>query len=329
MKKARIIGTGSYLPERVLSNADLEKIVDTNDEWIVSRTGMKERRIAADDEFTSDMGIQAAKAAVASAGIDITSVDCIIVATLTPDYIFPSTASLIQQGLGLEEIPAVDMQAACTGYIYALAQAKAYVESGMYQNILVIASEKLSAVTDYEDRNTCVLFGDGAAACVVSNAGAGYNIDAITLGCDGTQSELLYQPAGGSRKPASIATVEGREHYIKMNGKEVFKHAVRRMESASVEALEKAGLDKTQVSWLVPHQANTRIIETLAKRFEIPMDRVFMTIHKYGNTSASAVGIALDELEKTATPKVHDHILLTAFGAGLTWGAAVLTKGEA
>ncbi len=326
MKKARIIGTGSYLPERILSNADLEKIVDTTDEWIVSRTGMKERRIADENEYTSDMGIQAAKAAIEDANIDVGAIDCIIVATLTPDYIFPSTASLVQQGLGLEEIPAVDMQAACTGYIYALAQSKAYIESGMYENVLVIASEKLSAVTDYEDRNTCVLFGDGAAACVVSHTGAGYHIDAITLGCDGKQSDLLYQPAGGVRKPASAATIEGREHFIKMNGKEVFKHAVRRMESASVEALEKSGLDKTQVSWLVPHQANTRIIETLAKRFEIPMERVFMTIHKYGNTSASAVGIALDELEKTSTPKVSEHILLTAFGAGLTWGAAVLTK---
>ncbi len=328
MTKARIIGIGSYVPERVLSNADLEKIVDTTDEWIISRTGMKERRIAGENEFTSDMGVAAAKAAIADAGIEAKSIDCIVVATLTPDYTFPSTGSLIQQGLGLEEIPAMDLQAACTGYLYALAQAKAYVESGLYENVLVIASEKLSAVTDYEDRNTCVLFGDGAGACVVSASGPGYHIDAITLGCDGTQAELLYQPAGGVRKPASNETVAAREHFIKMNGKEVFKHAVRRMESASVAALEKAGLDKSKVSWLVPHQANTRIIETLAKRFEVPMERVFMTIHKYGNTSASSVGIALDELEKTSTPDVGEHLLLTAFGAGLTWGAAVLTKAD-
>ncbi len=326
MKKAKIIGTGSYVPEKVLTNADLEKIVDTNDEWIVSRTGMKERRIAADDEFTSDMGLKAAQSAIESAGIEKTEIDCILVATLSPDHVFPSTACIIQRELGLEGIPCLDLQAACSGYLYALAQSKAFVESGMYKNILVIASEKLSAITDYEDRNTCVLFGDGAAACIISQEGAGYVIDAITLGSDGCQAKLLHMPAGGVRSPASTETVKNREHFIHMNGKEVFKHAVRRMESASEEALLKAGLSKEKVSWLVPHQANIRIIETLAKRFCVPMERVFMTIHKYGNTSASSVGIALDELEKEKTPKVGDHLLLTAFGAGLTWGAAVLTK---
>lgn len=326
MKKARIIGTGSYLPEKVLSNADLEKIVDTSDEWIVSRTGMKERRIASENEFTSDMGVEAAKSAIENAKIDASQIDCILVATLTPDYVFPSTAAIIQHALGLDEVPAMDMQAACTGYLYALAQAKAYIESGTYQNVLIVASEKLSAITDYEDRNTCILFGDGAGACVVSDSGPGYLVESITLGCDGAQSELLYQPAGGSRAPASEETLKDRGHFIHMNGKEVFKHAVRRMESASEKALEKAGLGKSKISWLVPHQANIRIIEFLAKRFEVPMERVFMTLHKYGNTSASSVGIALDELEREQSPKNGEHVLLTAFGAGLTWGAAVLTK---
>ena len=326
MKKARIIGTGAYVPERKLSNADLEKIVDTSDEWIATRTGMKERRIAKDDEFTSDMGVAAARRAIAKAGIEKDQIGCILMATISPDYLFPSTASLVQMGLGLEDTPAFDVQAACSGYIYALAQAKALIESGQYACVLIVASEKLSAITDYEDRNTCVLFGDGAAACVVSNEGPGLEVASITLGCDGAQSGLLHVPAGGVRAPASSETVSQRAHFIHMNGKEVFKHAVRRMESASEKALEKAGLDKGQVSYLVPHQANIRIIEALAKRFEVPMERVFMTIHKYGNTSASSVGIALSELEEEKAPSDGEHLLLTAFGAGLTWGAAVLTK---
>lgn len=326
MKKARIIGTGSYTPEKVLSNADLEQMMDTSDEWIVTRTGMKERRIAHADEFTSCMGIKAAKQAIERAQIDPSVIDCVLCATLSPDYTFPNTACLIQEGLGISEVPAMDIQAACSGYLYALAQAKAFVESGLYKHVLLVASEKLSAITDYEDRNTAVLFGDGASACVVSCEGMGYAIDSITLGSDGSQAGLLYMPAGGVRKPASACTVDGREHFIQMSGKEIFKHAVRRMELAAEQALEKAGLNKDEISWLVPHQANIRIIETLARRFAVPMDQVFMTIHKYGNTSASSVGIALDELERDLTPKVGDHLLLAVFGAGLTWGAAVLTK---
>jgi len=322
---AKIIGTGSYLPEKVLTNQDLEKMVDTNDEWIVSRTGMKERRIARTDEFTSDMGLAAARKALEASQMPPENLDLILIATLTPDFIFPSTACLIQSKLGAVKAAAVDVQAACTGYLYALAMAKAFIEAGIYKNILIVASEKLSSIVNYQDRNTCVLFGDGAAAAVISSEGPGLAIRDVSLGADGELAQLLILPAGGSRHPASRETVEAQLHYLQMEGKEVFKHAVRRMESASKESIEKAGLKETDITWLVPHQANMRIIEALAKRFDVPMEKVFITIHKYGNTSASSLGIALDELLRLNTMQKGDNILLTAFGAGLTWGASVLS----
>ncbi len=328
MKKARIIGTGSYLPERVLTNQDLEKMVDTTDEWIVTRTGMKERRIAAADEFTSDMAFHAAKSALTQAQLSGEAIDLILVATLTPDYVFPSTACLLQARLGAVNAAAVDVQAACTGYLYTLSQAKAYIESGMYRNILIVAAEKLSSIVNYEDRNTCVLFGDGASACVVSDKGPGLFVNDVCLGADGTLGELLVLPAGGSRLPASADTVEKKLHYLKMEGKEVFKHAVRRMEMACKSCLEKMHLNEELISYLIPHQANNRIIEAIAKRFNLPMERVYLTLHKYGNTSASSLGIALDELLRERALKKGEHLLLTAFGAGLTWGACILTQGE-
>ena len=323
--KAKIIGTGSYLPERILTNSDLEQMVETSDEWIVSRTGMKERRIAREDEFTSDMGAAAARAAVKDAGLELDAIDFILVATLSPDYMFPSTACLIQQKLGARKAGAMDIQAACTGYLYALSVAKGFIESGLYKNVLVIAAEKLSSITNYKDRSTCVLFGDGAGACVVSREGEGLAIESIQLGADGEQAELLVLPAGGSRKPASKETVEAGEHYIKMAGNEVFKHAVRRMEAACKECLDAAGVSEMEISWLIPHQANLRIIDAIARRFEhLPSERIFKTVQKYGNTAASSVGIALDELLKEHEVKKQERILLTAFGSGLTWGAAVL-----
>lgn len=328
LAKARIIGSGSYLPERVLSNQDLEKMVETSDEWIVSRTGMKERRIARVDEFTSDMGLQAALRAIESAKISVDEIDLIIVATLTPDFTFPSTACLIQARLKAASAAAVDIQAACTGYIYALSQAKAYVDSGLYKNVLIVASEKLSSIVNYKDRNTCVLFGDGAAACVVSNRGSGLAIRDVRLGADGELAELLILPAGGSRNPATLETVTAEQHFLQMEGKEVFKHAVRRMESALKLCLDSAGLTESQIRWLVPHQANMRIIESIAKRFDLPWNHVYLTIHKYGNTSASSIGIALDELLREKGVTEGENILLCAFGAGLTWGASVLTRIE-
>ncbi|QVL57189.1 MAG: ketoacyl-ACP synthase III [Simkaniaceae bacterium] len=323
--KAKIIGLGAYLPKRVLSNQDLEKMVETSDEWIISRTGMKERRLAAADEFTSDMGYEAAKKALEDSGKKAEEIDLILFATLTPDYVFPSTACLIQNRLGAVNAAAMDMQAACTGYIYALSAAKAYIESGMYKNVLIVAAEKLSSIVNYEDRNTCVLFGDGASACVVSDAKKGFAIENVSLGSDGQQSELLILPAGGSKRPASLETVQAGEHFLRMEGREVFKHAVRRMEGAVKECLDASGLEEQSISWMVPHQANIRIIEALAKRFKVPKEQVYLTIHKYGNTSASSVGIALDELVKEKNVKLGERVVLFAFGAGLTWGAASLT----
>lgn len=322
-KKSRIIGTGSYVPQRVLTNQDFEKMVETSDEWIVTRTGMKERRIARDDEFTSDMGLEAAQKALKAANIGPEEIDLILFATLTPDYLFPSTACLIQSRLKAVNAAAVDIQAACTGYLYALSMAKAFVEVGMHKNVLLIASEKLSSIVNYKDRNTCILFGDGAAASIISSEGKGLLIQDVTLGADGDQAELLILPAGGSRRPASQETVAENLHYLQMEGKEVFKHAVRRMESAAKQSMEKSGIK--DVAWLIPHQANMRIIEALAKRFEVPMEQVYVTIHKYGNTSASSLGIALDELLQEKPLQKGDNILLAAFGAGLTWGASTLT----
>ncbi|MEI8300808.1 MAG: beta-ketoacyl-ACP synthase III [Chlamydiota bacterium] len=326
MLRARIIGTGSYLPAKILSNQDLEKLVETSDDWITTRTGMKERRIASETESTSFMGTEAAKKAMEKAGITATEIDLILVATITPDYPFPNTASLIQANLEAAGAAAVDIQAACSGYVYGLSMAKAYVESGMYRHVLLIASEKLSSVTDYQDRSTCVLFGDGAAACIVSDQGAGFSIDGVVLGADGTQKDILYMPGGGSSLPASIETVQERKHFIKMEGKETYKHAVRRMESAAIQCLEKVGCVEEDLSYLIPHQANMRIIEALAKRFKMPMEKVFLTIHKYGNTSASSCGIAFDELILEKELHEGEKILLVAFGAGLTWGAVILTK---
>jgi len=328
--KAKIIGTGSYLPAKVLTNFDLEHMVETSDEWIVTRTGIQERRIAQATEYTSMMGAKAALCALQDAKVDSEQIDHIIVATLTPDYLFPSTACLIQKELRAKKASAMDIQAACTGYLYALSLAKALVETGIYKNVLIVAAEKLSSITDYQDRSTCVLFGDGASAALVSLEGSGLSIDSVRLGADGELADLLMMPAGGCRNPATQETVMRREHFIKMAGNEVFKHAVRRMESASKECLEALGLEELEISWVVPHQANSRIISAIAKRFEhLPEERVYKTIQKYGNTSASSIGIALDELLHNHSVKAQEKILLTAFGAGLTWGAAVLrAEGE-
>ncbi|MFN0064908.1 MAG: beta-ketoacyl-ACP synthase III [Chlamydiales bacterium] len=327
--KARVIGTGSYLPERILTNKDLEKIVDTTDEWIVTRTGMHERRIAAEGEYTSDMAVYAARKALKAAQMEAKDLDVILVATSTPDYIFPSTSAIVQHALGAPEVPSLDIQAACTGFLYGLSIAKGYVESGMYKTVLVVASEKLSAITNYKDRATCVLFGDGAAACVVSDKGEGFTIQSVTLGADGKEQDLLTLRGGGCRHPASQASVENDLHYISMEGKEVFKHAVRRMESAARECMEKANIPETAINWFVPHQANERIISSTAKRFNLSNDRVFRTVHKYGNTSASGIVIALDELIRGEKIEEGENILLVAFGAGFTWGASILTKEKA
>jgi 3-oxoacyl-[acyl-carrier-protein] synthase III len=326
--KARIIASGSYVPQRVLTNQDLEKIVDTTDEWIWTRTGMKERRIAAEGEFTSDMGFEAAKRALENGGIAPQEIDLILFATITPDYLFPSTACLLQARLGAVNAAALDIQAACTGYLYGISIAKAFIEAGAYKTILLVASEKLSSIVDYSDRGTCVLFGDGAAACVISSQGKGFHIQNVTVGADGEQSNLIMLPGGGSRNPSSKETLAGGLHYLKMDGKETYKHAVRRMEMAAKETILKSGISETQVDWIIPHQANIRIIEGLAKRFNVPMEKVYITLHKYGNTSASSLGIAFDEFQMEKTLGPEKAVLLVAFGAGLTWGASTLTYGD-
>lgn len=326
--KARLIGLGSYLPRKVLSNQDLEKLVETTDEWIFTRTGIRERRIAAADEFPSDMGAQAALQAIESAGLKSDDIEMIIVATMSPDFISPSTANLIQAKINANNAAAMDIQAACTGFLYCLSMAKAFVESGTYRNVLVVATEKMSAFIDYQDRSTCVLFGDGAAAAVISSQGEGLRIDSLCLGSDGQLSDLVKIPAGGSRHPASKETVSSGMHHFKMSGNEVFKHAVRRMSAAARDCLARAGLEEEDVSWLVPHQANKRIIDAITKNFNFDEDKVYQTLHKYGNTSASSIAIALHELMQEQEFEEGEHLLLTAFGGGLTWGAAILTKIE-
>lgn len=328
MKKTCIIGQGACLPKRVLTNADLEKMVDTSDEWIVSRTGIRERRIAAQDQFPSDMGFEAARQALDDAGLQPADIDLILVATMTPDYISPSTATLIQARLGATHAAAFDIQAACTGFIYGLSMAKAFIESGTYRHILLVASEKMSAFIDYGDRSTCVIFGDGASAAVIASGNAGLAIDSICLGADGELAELVKIPAGGSRLPASEETIKEGSHYFKMVGNEVFKHAVRRMTLAAKECLKRENLSDEDISWLVPHQANVRIIDAIAKNFQIPAEKVYKTIDKYGNMSAASIGIALSELVLGHDITVGQRLLLVAFGGGLTWGAAILTKFE-
>ncbi len=326
--KARIVGMGAYLPKRIFKNEEFESMVETSDEWIVTRTGIKERRVAADNEFTSDMGFQAAKEALEKAKMTASEIDLIIMATMSPDYISSSSAAIVQSLLDIPNTPAFDIQAACSGFLYALSTAKAYVESGMYKNILVICSEKMSTYIDYSDRTTCILFGDGAGAAVVSNKGEGLAIDTIAVGADGKGASLISIPAGGVRSPATPQTVAEKMHYIRMEGKEVFKFAVRQMMASAKKCLEDAGLTEGDVRWLVPHQANIRIMEAILKGFEIPNERMYQTIHKYGNTSASSIPIALSELTSNHSLLPNEHILLVAFGAGFTWGAAILTKIE-
>lgn len=326
LPKAIIQSMGSYVPKKVLSNFDLEKMVDTTNEWIITRTGIRERRIAAVDETTANMGLNAAKVALLRAQLKPEDIDLILVATTTPDYPCPSTACLIQEALGAKQAAALDIQAACTGYLYGLSLAKAYIESGTYGKILLIASEKISAAINYKDRNTCILFGDGASASVISRDVKGLWLQKLCLGADGRQADMLFVPAGGTKLPTSQKTLDDNLHYFSMNGKEVFKHAVRRMEKASHEVLQKCQLQEKDISWIVPHQANVRILDAISERFQIDSNRVYKTVHKYANTSASSVPIALDELSQEETFNEGENLLLIAFGAGFTWGSAILTQ---
>ncbi len=321
--KSIIRGLGAYVPEKVLSNFDLEKLVDTTDEWIRSRTGIETRRIAAKGQTASDLGVEAAKEALKNAGLTAADIDLIIVATVTPDMLFPSTACNIQNKLGAK-CGAFDMAAACSGFPYAISVADSFVRSGIYQNILVVGSEVISGFIDWTDRSTCVLFGDGAGAAVVSRSNNGHGIIATILGSDGSQGDLLQIPGGGSAFPPSIETVQNKMHCLKMQGSEVFKTAVRTMEDAVHQVLDKAGLKISDVAWLIPHQANMRILQAVAERLEIPLDKVFINVQRYGNMSSASTAIALYEAVKTGKVKAGDYVVLVAFGGGLTWAATLI-----
>jgi len=322
--KARISGTGFAVPEKILTNADLEKMVDTNDEWIRTRTGIEQRHIAEPHENNSDFGAAAAKMALDNAGIQPEEIDLIIVATITPDMVFPATACIIQKKLGLINAGTVDIESACSGFIYGLSMARQYVATGEYKHVLVIASELLSRITDWEDRGTCVLFGDGAGAAIVSGTDSGESdILATDLGGNGNFEDILYMPAGGSSKPATLETIDAREHSIKMNGKEVFKLAVNTMRQSVERTLEKAGIKPDDLKIVIPHQANKRIIDSLRKYLDLPEQKVYVNVHNYGNTSAASIAIALAELIESGGLERGDLVALCAFGGGLTWGAAL------
>lgn len=323
MKSAKIIGIGKYLPKRILTNRDLEKMVDTSDEWITARTGIKERRVADKNEATSDLGLKAALDALKDAKIKPQDIDLILTATITPDTQFPSTSSIIQSRLGAKKAACFDISAACSGFVYSLITAQQFIESGAFKNVLVIGAEKLSMVIDWTDRNTCVLFGDGAGAAVVSGCKKP-GILSTYMGGDGSLGNLLMVPAGGSRLPASHETIDKKLHYLKMQGNEIFKLAVKAMTDAAKKALLKAKLNINDIDCLITHQANARIILATGKRLGISRDKIFMNINKYGNTSSASIAIALCEAVRSERIKKGDIILLDAFGAGLTWGACVI-----
>lgn len=323
---AKISGTGRYLPKKILNNFDLEKIVDTDDEWIRSRTGMFERRIAADDQASSDMAYEAALKAISAANLKSKDIDLIIVGTVTPDHAFPSTACLVQKKLGLKNFPAFDISAGCPGWIYATNIAKQYVENGVVKNALVIGVELLSKVLNYKDRNTCVLFGDGAGATVISRAepkDISRLIDS-DISADGTFSDLLIQPAGGSRMPATRDTVENSQHTVHMEGNKVFKLAVKSMYTACDTVLKRNNLDVKSIDWLLTHQANMRIIEALGKKLKIDTSKVIVNIEKYANTSSATIPIALDEAIRDGKVRRGDLVLMASFGAGLTSGSLLI-----
>lgn len=321
-----IRATGSFAPENRVTNDDLAKRVDTSHEWIVTRTGIHERRLASDDVACSDIAVEAGKIALKNAGLKPEDIDLLIIGTLTPDMMFPSTAAIVQYKLGLRGIPSMDIDAACTGFLYIMEVARALMSSNpLYQNALIIGAEKLSSILNWEDRTTCVLFGDGAGAAVISRDDTRPNaIYPALLGADGSNGHLIHMPAGGSAKPATPSTVQDNLHTLKMNGKEVFKIAVRVMENACRRVLAEHGVDASELKCVIPHQANIRIIESLAQRLVISMDRVYVNIERYGNTSAASIPLALDEAVQEKKLKKGDLILMVAFGAGLTFGASLV-----
>ena len=319
-----ITAVGSYVPARVLTNAELEKMVDTTDDWITSRTGIKERRMAAADEFTSDLASKAALLAMERANITAEQIDLIIIATITPDMPFPSTACLVQQKIGARRAVAFDIEAACSGFIFALEIGQQFIMSRTYETVLVIGAEKLSTIVDWQDRNTCVLFGDGAGAAILQHRPQAHGLLTACMGSDGSKGNLLSMPGGGSRCPATVESVTSRQHFLRMDGKETFKSAVNAMYNAAQEVLRRCEIDISQIKCVIPHQANRRIIDAVGERLGVTPEQLFVNLEKYGNTSAASVAIALDEVATAGRIQRGDLVLLVVFGAGLTWGAAVI-----
>ena len=322
--KSILRGIGSYVPEKILDNKELSLKVETSDDWIRTRTGIRERRIASSDQPTSELALNAARKAIEAAQIQTDQIDLVIVATITPDMAFPSTACILQHKLGLGKVACFDLEAACSGFLYSLDVADGMLASGRYKCALVIGAEKMSSILDWEDRTTCVLFGDGAGAAIVMTEGDGPNLVGFRSGADGSNPSLLHQPAGGSKQPASIASIENREHFLKMNGKEIFKSAVRVMEKATRELLKANGLDTQDVDHVIPHQANVRIVESMAQRLEIPLEKFFCNLDRHGNTSAASIPIAFDEACQRGLFRKGEIGVLVAFGAGLTWSATLI-----
>ena len=327
-KYAAITGWGSAVPERVLTNADLEKMVETSDEWITTRTGIRERRILGDGETTSTIAVKASRLALERAGVPPWQVDLVICCTATPDFLFPATACLVQHEIGAENAGAFDLEAACSGFIYGLSVGTQFIKTGAYKTVLVVAAEGLSRFIDWKDRTTCVLFGDGAGAVVLEAADHKTGQLSFVLGSHGVGGDLIKLPGGGAAIPASKATIDNRDHFIKMNGQEVYRFAVRIMGDSAVEALDKAGLEYEDISLFIPHQANVRIINSIADRLRLDPVKIFIDIHKYGNTSAASIPIALCEAVDEGKVKDGDNLLFVAFGAGLTSAASVVRWGH-
>ena len=322
--KSILRGIGSYVPEKILDNKELSLKVETSDDWIRTRTGIRERRIASSDQPTSELALNAARKAIEAAQIQPNQIDLVIVATITPDMAFPSTACILQHKLGLGKVACFDLEAACSGFLYSLDVADGMLASGRYRCALVIGAEKMSSILDWEDRTTCVLFGDGAGAAIIMTEGDGPNLLGFRSGADGSNPSLLHQPAGGSKQPASITSIENRDHFLKMNGKEIFKSAVRVMEKATRELLEANGLATQDVDHVIPHQANVRIVESMAQRLEIPLEKFFCNLDRHGNTSAASIPIAFDEACQKGIFRKGEIGVLVAFGAGLTWSATLV-----
>lgn len=321
--RTSIQGLGACIPEKVLTNFDLEKIVDTTDEWIRTRTGIRERRIAEKGTCASDLGAPAAMEAIRNAGIQVSDLDLIIVASITPDCLFPSTACMVQHKIGAR-CGAFDLLAACSGFPYALSVADAFIRSGQYKNILAVGAEVLSSFIDWKDRSTCVLFGDGAGAAVLSRSKGEHEIIASHLGSDGAQANILKIPAGGSAMPPTMETVKGGFHYLQMQGSELFKVAVRTMDEAARKVVNDAGYSVKDIDWLIPHQANDRILQAVAARLELPPEKVYINVDRYGNTSGASTVVALHEAVRDGKIKKGDNVVLVAFGGGLTWAATLI-----